>query len=137
MSEFTKIEYTRLNARQKENYNFQKVASRLADYGFNSLRLSDDWNGADFIACHIDGETFLKVQLKSRLTIDKKYLKRNIHIAFLSGDDCLLYPHDQMVAHVLGLGVMNEDALVWSVQGIRHWNAPPKWAKEFLDRYRL
>lgn len=36
------------------------AAAHLADYGFNCLRLSDDWQGADFIACHIDGNKFLK-----------------------------------------------------------------------------
>ncbi|MCS4510791.1 hypothetical protein [Xylophilus ampelinus] len=61
---FQRIEYEQLNSRQKENFNFQKVAAHLADYGFDCLRLSDDWQGADFIACHIDGETFLKVQLE-------------------------------------------------------------------------
>ena len=45
-----KIHYKDLNSRQKENYNFQKVAGELADYGFNCLRLTDDWQGADFIA---------------------------------------------------------------------------------------
>jgi hypothetical protein len=63
----TKIDPTNINSRQKENYNFLKVSAVLADYGFNTMRLSDDWQGADFIAVHIDGETFLKVQLKSRL----------------------------------------------------------------------
>jgi hypothetical protein len=60
MTTLQKIAYTELNSRQKENYNFQKVAAHLADYGFNSLRLSDDWQGADFIACHIDGNMFLR-----------------------------------------------------------------------------
>jgi len=55
---FQNVNYKDLNARQKEDHNFQKVAARLADYGFNCLRLTDDWQGADFIACHIDGETF-------------------------------------------------------------------------------
>ena len=70
---FKRIKYEDLNSRQQENYNFQKLASKLADYGFNCLRLSDDWQGADFIACHIDGKTFMKVQLKGRLSIEKKY----------------------------------------------------------------
>ena len=58
---FDRVPYEKLNSRQKENYNFAKVSARLADCGFNCLRLSDDWQGADFIACHIDKETFLKV----------------------------------------------------------------------------
>ena len=72
---FKKIGYKKLNMRQKENYNFHKVAAILADYGFVCIRLSDDWQGADFIAQHIDGATFLRVQLKSRLTIQKKYMR--------------------------------------------------------------
>jgi len=75
---FQAIKYSELNSRQKENFNFQKVSSKLADYGFNCMWLNDDWQGADFIACHIDGNTFLKIQLKGRLTIDKKYSKKNI-----------------------------------------------------------
>lgn len=45
-----KISYKNLNARQKESYNFQKLSSILADYGFTILLLNDDWQGADFIA---------------------------------------------------------------------------------------
>ena len=41
------IKYRRLNARQKENFNFQKLSAVLADYGFVTFRLSDDWQGAD------------------------------------------------------------------------------------------
>lgn len=52
---FAPVPYSQLNARQRENFNLHKVAARLADYGFHSLRLTDDWQGADFIACHIDG----------------------------------------------------------------------------------
>ena len=58
---FTRVDYKKLNARQKENYNFQKVSAFLADYGYVTLRLSDDWQGADFIAYHVNGESFLKV----------------------------------------------------------------------------
>lgn len=50
-----RISYNALNARQKENFNFQKVSAVLADYGFVTLRLCDDWQGADFLAQHIDG----------------------------------------------------------------------------------
>jgi hypothetical protein len=45
----------------------------LADYCYVTLRLSDDWNGADFIAQHMDGSV-LRVQLKSRLSFFKRYL---------------------------------------------------------------
>jgi hypothetical protein len=62
------IDYQRLNSRQKEAYNFQKISAVLADFGYCTIRLSDDWGGADFIAQHIDGSV-LKVQLKGRLYI--------------------------------------------------------------------
>lgn len=136
MSAYVKIEYKSLNSRQQENYNFQKVAALLADYGFNCLRLSDDWQGADFIACHIDGQTFLKVQLKGRLTIDKKYVDKGIHIAFLHGGSCYLYPHDEVLASIRGYGVMNEDSARWGVDGIRNWPQPPAWAITMLAEYR-
>jgi hypothetical protein len=73
---FTPVDYKALNARQQENYNYFKLSAVLAEYGFSTMRLSDDWQGADLIAQHIDGETFLKVQLKGRLTFNKKYLKK-------------------------------------------------------------
>lgn len=53
--ELSRICYNELNSRQQENYNFQKVSAVLADYGFVTMRLNDDWQGADFIAIHIDG----------------------------------------------------------------------------------
>ena len=31
------IDFDKLNARQKENFNFQKIAAILADYGFNCI----------------------------------------------------------------------------------------------------
>ena len=58
--------YETLNAKQKEIYNFQNVAAVLADYGFNCIKLSDDWNGADFLALHMPSRDTLRVQLKSR-----------------------------------------------------------------------
>ncbi len=58
-----RIQYANLNAKQKETYNFQKFSSILADYGFATLKLNDDWNGADFIAQHINGENYLKILL--------------------------------------------------------------------------
>ena len=39
---FEKIDYNSLNAKQKENFNFQKVSAAFADYGFNGIQLTDD-----------------------------------------------------------------------------------------------
>lgn len=99
---FQRIRYTDLNARQQESYNFQKASAVLADFGFATIRLSDDWRGADFIAQHKDGTTFLKVQLKGRLTFAKKYEGRDIHVCFPSGEQWFIYPHDELLPIVKG-----------------------------------
>ena len=96
------IRYDDLNAKQKEIYNFQKIAAALADYGFNCIKLQDDWLGADFLAYHKDSSQTLRVQLKGRATIEKKYWGRDLYIAFPFPDDgrrvWYLVPHDELVA---------------------------------------
>ena len=95
-----RIEYAKLKPRQKEVFNFQKVAGQLADYGFNCIKLADDWQGADFLAYHIDGKNTLKVQLKSRLTISQKYLGKSLFIAFPIDAVWYLLEHDRLVTLV-------------------------------------
>ena len=70
------------------------MAAILAEYGFNCLRLNDDWQGADFLAYHIDGINTLRVQLKSRINIQKKYIGKRIFIAFPFRDHWYLIEHD-------------------------------------------
>ena len=129
---FQPVDYPKLNARQKELHNFHKIAARLADYGYHSMWLSDDWQGADFIACHIDGATVLRVQLKAQMTLDRKYLGKGLHIAFRDGERVFVYPHDALLAWVREQNLMDETRTVWLVQGIRSWARLPSWAKEFL-----
>tara|TARA_B100000497_G_scaffold117584_1_gene142970 strand:+ start:198 stop:605 length:408 start_codon:yes stop_codon:yes gene_type:complete len=125
-----KISYSQLNARQKESYNFHKVAAVLADYGYNSVRLADDWQGADFIAIHIDGESFMKVQLKSRFTVDKKYLGKKIFVAFIENDLIKMYDHD-MVCKNLTRGVLLSSS--WKNKGFYSWNKTPKKYEDYLN----
>lgn len=85
-----------LSDKQREAYNFQKVSAVLADYGYQTIKLSDDWCGADFIAQHLDG-SFLKVQLKGRLTVERKYEKKDLWICFPANGHWYIYPHDVML----------------------------------------
>ncbi|MBT1538331.1 hypothetical protein B7R78_0014770 [Ralstonia solanacearum] len=133
---FQKINYMQLNARQKENFNFQKVAARLADYGFNCLRLSDDWHGADFIACHIDGSTFLKVQLKGRLSIDMKYSGKDIYIAFCDADTWYIYAHDEVRDLLLAKGHM-VGSKSWDAAGGYSWPYLSKEIKTIMKKYEI
>lgn len=96
---FIPINYQELNAKQKEAYNFQKVSALLADFGYLTIKLSDDWNGADFIMKHINEGTFYAIQLKGRLTFDKKYIGKDLYICFRHTDGrWFLYPHDELKA---------------------------------------
>lgn len=97
---FKAVPYAQLKPKQKELFNFQKVASTLADYGFNCIKLADDWEGADFLAYHVNGTTTLKVQLKSRLTINRKYHAKDIWIAFPHKDSWYLIEHFRLVEKV-------------------------------------
>src|SRR5689334_14093352 len=95
-----KVKYRDLNARQQENFNFQKLSAVLADYGYATIRLSDDWQGADFIAQHVSGEV-LRVQLKGRLAFSKHYQGKDLFVAFADRDTWYLYPHDEVLAKIL------------------------------------
>lgn len=134
--QLTKIKYTDLNARQKESYNFHKISAVLANYGFNTIRLSDDWQGADFIAQHIDGEQFLKIQLKGRLTVDKKYIGKNIYICFCDSKQWYLYPHDDFLAW-LKTNSAFETSDSWQKYGSYSWPNLSKALTQHLNQYAL
>lgn len=129
-----RIKYEKLNARQQENYNYQKLAAVLADYGFVAMRLSDDWNGADLIAQHINGETFLKVQLKGRLTFCKKYVGKSIYIAFPYRDAWYLYPHDELLEQIQGISKRD---ISWNGKGDYSVRAPTKHLRQLLNPYLI
>lgn len=111
-----RISYQSLTARQQEAYNFQKVSAVLADYGFTTIRLSDDWQGADFIAQHADGMTFLKVQLKGRLTFERKYQGKGLYVCFPCEGCWYLCPHDNLLEQVLQETGM-EKTKSWLIEG--------------------
>jgi len=118
--EFIKVNYQELNAKQKENYNYHKVASALADYGYDSMRLNNDWEGADFIA--VKGDDMLKVQLKGRFTIDKKYIGKDLYVAFLESNAVKIYNHDLIVQE---LSENITESKSWKVNGLYHWGKTP------------
>lgn len=129
-----KVNYKELNSRQKENYNFQKVSSLFADYGYWTFRLNDDWNGADFIAQKYDYSTFLKVQLKSRLTFSKKYLEKDISICFPYKDTWYLVNHDLFLLDFIK-SIENSDS--WNDKGLYSWKILSKDSLEKIKPYKL
>ncbi|MCL2644966.1 MAG: hypothetical protein FWD51_05850 [Betaproteobacteria bacterium] len=133
---FVKVSYEELNSRQKENFNFQKASAVLAEYGYNCLRLSDDWQGADFIAVHIDGETFRKIQLKGRLSFDKKYQGKDIWVVFRYDNDWYIYPHDEILDQVLKTGKL-KGTDSWEKEGAFSFGYLSKENKTMLEKYKL
>ena len=130
----TKVNYSDLNSKAKEMYNFQKVSAKLADYGYTCMWLNNDWQGADFIAVHVDGVTDLKVQLKGRLSFAKKYIGKEIYISFIDkNNDIYLYPHDEM----LNIIVKKISDKTWIDKGV--WSSPnlTKVNKILLESYKL
>lgn len=127
--ELKKISYHNLNSKQKENYNFHKVAAALADYGYNSLRLNDDWEGADFIA--VNGDNMLKVQLKGRFTVDKKYIGKGILIAFIENKNIKLYDHDEAVNMLADNIIISKS---WEDKGSYSWGQTPKFFNAIINK---
>jgi hypothetical protein len=130
------ITYECLNPKQKENYNYQKLSALLADYGFVTMRLSDDWNGADLIAQHINGETFLKIQLKSRLTFCQKYKGKNIYVAFRLKKDWYLYHHDEMLEKIDQIVKFTFTAS-WKENGTQSFQKIPNPLFQILNPYQI
>lgn len=133
---FERISYRSLNSRQQEAYNFQKASAVLADYGFVTIRLTTDWRGADFIAQHMDGINFLKVQLKGRPSFDKKYRDRDLHICFPNAESWYLYPHDAILTQILAAGML-EGTESWEANGAYSFPKLTKRLKTLLEPYRL
>lgn len=98
--QLNKIDYESLNSRQKEIFNFQKISGVLADYGFNCIKLAEDWQGADFLAHHKDRLYTLNVQLKSRVTIDEKYKGKKLFVALPHNGHWYLVEHDTLIEKV-------------------------------------
>jgi hypothetical protein len=75
------------------------------------------------IAQHIDGRTFIKVQLKSRPALAKKYQRKDLFIAYYDGATWYLYPHDDVLARLLAASGIG-DTVSWAQRaatpGARH-----------------
>lgn len=134
--ELRPIRYADLNSRQQENYNFQKLSAVLADYGFVTMRLSDDWHGADFIAQHVDGQTFIRVQLKGRLSFRKTYQGKDLYVAFRTEEEWYLYPHDEVLQEVLALTGIR-DTVSWDERGGYSFPGIPRVLRPILEPYRV
>lgn len=131
--DFVKVPYSDLNAKAKEMYNFQKASAKLADYGYTTMWLNNDWKGADFLAISNNGSNILRVQLKARLTFSKKYLGKNIHMCFPENGEFYLFPHDE----ILGVVEHRISDRTWVETGTWSSSKLSKENAHLLEKYKL
>ena len=91
--------------------------------------------GIDLIA-HREADDDLKlIQQKSRWTIARKYVGRNIWIAFRDRGEWFLAPHDEMVSLGEAAGYTNSDS--WMTGGLYHRPSMTRDLRERCEKYRL
>ena len=93
-------EFLNFDSRSKEAFNLAQLGAVLARKQEYLLRLPFDSNGADVLAYNPATLKTRPIQIKARLTISKKYVDRNLLIAFPnwsseSRQDWYLLPHDE------------------------------------------
>ncbi|MGA2890841.1 MAG: hypothetical protein ABSE51_22695 [Terracidiphilus sp.] len=85
----------RYRSQVSEVVNRNTVVSLALEQGFNAFLPVYD-GGVNFILYRESDGALRKVQLKSRWTIDQKYMNRDIWVAFPIAGDWYLMPHDEM-----------------------------------------
>ena len=135
-----RIEYGSLrnNNRHQESYLFQHAAAALARCGFSAVKLTTDWNGADCVAQHFQRpQKLLQIQLKSRFTIDTKYIGKRLHICFPDAKhrEWWLLPHDTLVALCEKQGYLKTDS--WRSKGCWHSANPSTGLRDALAQWKL
>jgi len=131
LGKYSKINYSSLPSKVQETYNFQKASAVLAEFGFITNLLKYDWNGADFLAQHINGD-WLKIQLKGRLVTSPSYEGKDLFIMFedKKSSKWYLYPHDELTKYCR----KEYPTAVFTIKGhsrgtLSYWNK--KWLKKY------
>jgi hypothetical protein len=132
--------------RRDGDYMFDLFRPQIAEVinrnKFTNLALEQGYNvylpvydrGVDFIVYHEKNEILIKVQLKSRWTIDRKYLEKGISIAFPIGNDWYLMPHDRMVELEEPYGVRTN---AWILGGSYNRIRPRRELVEAAKQYKF
>jgi hypothetical protein len=129
-----KLRISSLSIRKDEK--FQNMVECLVDNGYYCERLTDDTDGVDFIANHIDGKRRLKVVLNGRAGFYKKYKGKQLFIAFQEGGETYLYPHDEVLQEWLDKGkIAGTDS--WKDKGVYHYSSLNAELKSVLLPYKL
>ena len=142
--EVKRSQYEKMDGKEKEAYNASHLRSVLATRGFVVTDIHTDKFGADLVAYKPSdpARSAIWIQLKSRLTICKKYLNKNLFVAFPenpghASSDWFIYPHDSFVTHCSNESkwVTNENC--WHRDGGYSSNTIPAWAKHYLEQWKV
>jgi hypothetical protein len=114
---------SRYRTQIKEVISRNIVISLALEQGFNAFLPVYD-GGMDFILYHEEKNIVRKVQLKGRWMIDKKYIGRDIWIAFPIKYDWYLMPHDKMLEFAEAAGTTKTSS--WIGGGAYSQPAPSK-----------
>ena len=83
----------------------------------------------------------LTVQIKGRVTFDRKYIGKDLWVGFPAGEAAYVYPHDGILEKYqslrVGRGKSLDANLDWSRDGLVHWIKPTGELAELLKPYRL
>lgn len=94
---------SRYRSQVQEAINRNSLVSLALANGYNAFLPVYD-GGVDFILHNEETGDLRKVQLKGRWTIDRKYLGRDIWIAFHDKRRWYLAPHDEMASMAVDYG---------------------------------
>lgn len=128
-----------LSSQEVEFLNRSEVIPAFVRSGFTPF--IPEWDsGIDFIAYRERDNALIKIQLKSRWAIDKKYIDRNIAICFPSNSyvnrDWYLCKHDEMVKWT-GESTNYLNSQSWLEKGIYNLPRMSQAVTEQMQRFKI
>ena len=133
------IKYDNLSNKEQESYNAVHLMKEMSRWGYlESSKINGDKHGADLLFYRAKDGDVKKVQLKGRVTFDKKYKDKDLFIAFQDKrkDRWYVYPHDVVVKQAM---VMSSWALSksWTEEGGYSWKPVPAWLVDILEPWKI
>ena len=121
---------------QIEFVNRSRLIARLFELGYEVFVPVID-TGVDLVAYRPADKAVKLVQLKTRWTIDRKYLDRDIWIAFPAEEygDWFVAPHDALVALGEQRGYCKTAS--WTDRGLYHLAPLPPALAEAMAQWRI
>ena len=134
-----KVKYHNLGHKEKESYNSAHLMSIMAKWGYlEASKINGDKHGADLLFYRSSDGDVMSIQLKGRVTLDKKYLGKNLYIAYpVKREGCwYVYPHDIVMKQSLGSSSWFKTKS-WEEKGGYSWRSPPKWLVKLLEPWKI